>query len=132
MFLPILMLTIVVQSAAAPSFDVATVKPSAPPEGPGPRYVGCHGSDSTPANATIPMGRCVAKGSPLRSVIGYAYNVPPTQLNDIISGPESLGDFYDIEAQAEKPVPVEQMKVMLQRLLAERFKLVLHREKKEI
>jgi uncharacterized protein (TIGR03435 family) len=38
---------------------------------------------------------------------------------------------YDISAKSEKPATEAEMRVMLQGLLAERFKLVFHREKKE-
>jgi uncharacterized protein (TIGR03435 family) len=39
---------------------------------------------------------------------------------------------YDILAKAAGPVPVRELRLMLQQLLADRFKLTLHRETKEM
>src|ERR1700679_3438070 len=41
-------------------------------------------------------------------------------------------DSYDIEAKAEHPASRQQIHLMLQSLLAERFNLRLHRETKEL
>ena len=38
---------------------------------------------------------------------------------------------YDVDAKAAEPVPQEQMKLMLQRLLAERFQFVAHHEMRD-
>jgi uncharacterized protein (TIGR03435 family) len=43
-----------------------------------------------------------------------------------------LNARYDIVAKASEPVPVPQVKLMLQSLLADRFGLALHRETKEL
>jgi len=61
----------------------------------------------------------------LKSAIRWAYHVMDYQ----VSGPDWLGfERYDIAARAAGPVPEEQMRTMLQALLAERFKITLHRE----
>ena len=49
-----------------------------------------------------------------------------------VAGPDWIDpphtEFYDIEAKPDGPVPVEQLRLMLRGLLADRFKLALHRE----
>lgn len=64
----------------------------------------------------------------LSSCLQWAYGVKFYQ----VSGPDWLkSDRYDVEAKAAGPVSRAEMKRMLQALLAERFRLVLHREKKD-
>ncbi len=74
-------------------------------------------------------------GVTLAFIIGEAYNFPVGR----IQGPESLTkeslwgplrQGYDIAAKAEHAVPKEQLRLMLQSLLADRFKLALHWEAK--
>jgi uncharacterized protein (TIGR03435 family) len=58
--------------------------------------------------------------------IWFAYQVKEYQIS---GGPKWLDhDRYDINARATGPVKSPELRVMLQRLLAERFKLVVHRE----
>jgi uncharacterized protein (TIGR03435 family) len=58
-----------------------------------------------------------------------AYNITVRQL----SGPgPALSERYDVAAKAEHAVSRDQMLRMLQSLLVDRFKLVLHRETKEV
>lgn len=73
----------------------------------------------------------------LRSCVKWAYDVKEYQ----ISGPAWLGSAgwlgsdlgrYDIEAKAAAGTPVAELRLMLQSLLAERFKLALHRETKDV
>ena len=120
------------QSPSTPQFEVATVKPVGPVEGPGLRYVACHGTDNTVA-ATVALGRCISKSVPLRLVVAYAYDLPGFMIGQVlVSNSPILGDVYDIEATAGQPVPHAQLRMMLQSLLQERFKFVAHREKREI
>ena len=59
-----------------------------------------------------------------------AYKVQP---NHIVGLPKSFNRTgYDFEAKSERPVSRDGMMVMLQSLLADRFKLALHRETKEL
>lgn len=76
-------------------------------------------------------------GFPLGAVIRWAYGLHPYQQGFEISGPSWLDPglgciWYDIEGKTESDVPVERLRSMLQTLLAERFKLSLHREHREI
>ena len=56
--------------------------------------------------------------------VQWAYGVAFYQISDAHPG----GDRYDIRAKTGSPVAVSQLRMMLQDLLATRFKLVLHRE----
>lgn len=109
-----------------PAFEVASVKPTK--------------SDSRGFDLEFaPSGRFTARGIPLLFLVSTAYNVP-------FRGPrlkgldkEIAGERYDIEATAEPgAIPAEasklvreaKMKLMLQRLLEDRFKMKVLRETK--
>jgi uncharacterized protein (TIGR03435 family) len=65
----------------------------------------------------------------LKNVLMSAYNVKGYQIN----GPSWLdNERFDIVAKVPKGASKEEFRVMLQNLLAERFKLKLHRESKEL
>ncbi len=101
----------------APSFDVASIRPS-PPE------AGRNSSEDY-----SPGGRFDAVNATLHTLLALAYNVKD---NQIAGGPASLDrDRYNIEARAEGDPGQQQMRVMLQSLLANRFGLVIHREMRE-
>jgi uncharacterized protein (TIGR03435 family) len=93
----------------------------------------------------LPGGRFVARNLPLIAVIATAYDLPPFGSPRLTTGPSfdhGVGNArYDIEATAEKSkIPEgatiklrqEKMRLMLQTLLADRFKMILRRETKEI
>lgn len=102
------------QSEKLPEFEVASVKFN--PAG-GPTNVA-----TTPATLTMQNARA-------RTAIAWAYQVQPPQ----ISGPESLdAERYDIFAKASAPVEDDQLRLMLQRLLADRFRLAIHRSTREM
>jgi uncharacterized protein (TIGR03435 family) len=61
--------------------------------------------------------------------IKWSYGVQDSQ----IAGPEWLGSVhFDILAKADLPAGASQLKLMMQTLLAERFQLAFHREKKDL
>ena len=104
--------------AQTPRFEVASVKMSAP---------------ITDGKVMISMGgdpgRINYQGLPLRTLIARAYRVKDYQ----VSGLDAFGsDRYDVVATMAPDTPPEQVALMLQNLLAERFKLKLHREQKEM
>jgi len=110
-------------------FEVASVKVNASSNG---WRGGCHGIDSKSApdgpQATIPLGRCVISGALLTHLIAIAYRI---QVQNIKGGPDWVRESprFDVEAKAENgPVTEEQLLLMLQNLLADRFRLKLHRE----
>jgi uncharacterized protein (TIGR03435 family) len=131
-------MTAAVTTAQTPSFEVASIKKNTSrPSGPDARMLGCHGTNSHSPLMTIPLGRCATRFEPLRLVIALAYDIPPSLLypydGKILSGPEWINsEIYDIEAKAEGPTTEAQLKLMLQDLLADRFKLKLHRESREM
>ena len=105
-------------------FEVASVKPAAPPAGgvirPGPQ--GGPGS-ADPARLTYSF-------STLRDLLVDAYSVKRSQISGAPNWLDSVR--FDIVAKVPEGATKEQAKVMLQNLLAERFKLTLHRETKEL
>ncbi len=73
-------------------------------------------------------GSLTMRHASLSSCIKWAYGLSDFQ----ISGPAWLtSDRFDIVAKAAGPAKEDQLRLMLQTLLNERFKLVLHRDKKE-
>jgi len=125
----LLVLTVCVafgQSAAPPAFEVASVKASAPLEG-GAMMFGSGNMRGGPGS-TDP-GRITYNSVLLKAVVARAYNVKEYQ----VEGPAWLdSERYDIMATMPQGVTKEQLALMLQGLLAERFKLTLHHENKAI
>lgn len=77
-----------------------------------------------------PGGRLVAGNAPLTMLIQRAYGVQSYQ---IVGGPSwAATEGFDIEAKPESPVDQKQMWLMLQTLLADRFKLTIHRETRDL
>ncbi len=109
--------------APAPAFEVASVKVSAPtPSGMMMIRMG-GGPDSTDP------GRITYTGVTLKSLVARAYGVKEYQ----VEGPQWLdGERYDVIATIPKGANKEQVGLMMQRLLAERFHLTLHHEQKPL
>lgn len=104
-----------VAALSAQNFDIASVKRSSQSSG----------TDTLPPQPD-PM-RLNYPGVTLKSVIAFAYSVPIEQ----ISGPKWLGDeHYDIVATLPKGATPDQIPVMLQHLLADRFGVAVHEENK--
>jgi uncharacterized protein (TIGR03435 family) len=102
---------------AKPVFEVATIKPSDP-------------DDSGTGFQT--RGRHVrVQNESITNMIMFAYGVHPKQ---IVGGPDWMKDRYDIDGvpDVEGLPSVRQQREMLQNLLADRFKLKFHREKREL
>jgi len=107
---------------AAPSFDVASVKPSPPPEG-----------DTYRANlGSTVHGEVRLSNTTLSECLRFAYGIS----NDSqVSGPDWIKNKdvrFEIDAKAPPDTPREQLLVMLQTLLVERFRLETHREQKDL
>jgi uncharacterized protein (TIGR03435 family) len=76
-------------------------------------------------------GRLVITAMTVKSVIQWAYGVQFFELFNVDS--PVLNERVDIEAKMERPVgSVMEMQQMLQPLLADRFKLAVHREMREM
>jgi uncharacterized protein (TIGR03435 family) len=108
------------QPTGAVQFEVASVKRvhDGPPPGDIARNL-----DPSP-------GHLAMRNVPLRHALLWAYDLKDYQ----VSGPEWIkGDErYDIVAKAAAPVPESQLRLMLQRLLTERFQLKMRRESREM
>jgi uncharacterized protein (TIGR03435 family) len=89
----------------------------------------------------LPGGRFVARNCPLFFLIAHAYNLP-FQSDRLTGGPDWIHETqYDIEAKPEDgaiPAGVsgkvrdDKIRLMLQTLFAERFRMVMRREIKEL
>jgi uncharacterized protein (TIGR03435 family) len=108
----------------SPAFDVASITPCKPgtPEPP-MEHTGL-------AQFISPGGRFTARATTVKFLLEWAYGIQPSQHS---GGPSWIGvDRYDIVAKAADDATEEQIKLMTQALLADRFQLKLHRERREI
>lgn len=109
--------------AGAIEFEVASIKPSPPPSG-GMMFVGQRGGPGT-ADPTL----FTCENFSLSNLITLAYGIQHYQL----SGPDWLqASIFDVSARVPKEATRDQFKLMLQNLLADRFKLAVHHESKDL
>jgi uncharacterized protein (TIGR03435 family) len=107
--------------APAPAFDVASVRPAAPLDE--------RGAKTRPHRVHTNPGNLVMRNIAMKEAIQWAYDVESYQ----VAGPTFLDDTrFDIVAKAADPATADQMRVMVQTLLANRFQLIVHRENKEM
>ena len=100
------------------TFEVATIKPVPPGQGkPGGTNIEAHTGSVTMRNVG------------LGTMIMWSYKISPWQVTNAPAGNQEL---YDIVAKAAGPAKTDEMRLMMQGLLAERFKLVSHKETKEV
>jgi uncharacterized protein (TIGR03435 family) len=115
-------------AAAPPAFEVASVKVNTAGTNAGMGRGGMGGGRGGGIVTPSPSGISMIN-VPLKAVIQWAYRVQSVQ----VSGPGWLDvDRYDVVAKAAGAVPEDQLRLMMQTLLADRFKLALHRESKEM
>ncbi len=121
-----MLMTILLQTAAAGlsqvktdtaprlEFEVASIKPSKP---------GADGGGIKP----LPGGQTyVATNIPVKVMIKLMYHLNDRQIS---GGPGWLDtDLYDVEAKADRSHNIDELHVMFQNLLADRFKLQYHKE----
>jgi uncharacterized protein (TIGR03435 family) len=103
-----------------PSFEVASIKPAPPPE-PGRMFMGNRGGPGTKD-----PGLWVCTNCPVMLVILQAYDIQPYQLSGVTNT-----ERFNITAKLPEGATKAQFRLMLQNLLAERFKLKIHRESKD-
>ncbi|HLG97060.1 MAG TPA: TIGR03435 family protein [Bryobacteraceae bacterium] len=101
------------------AFDVVSIKRS-PPPGAGPFSVGCRGGPGTDD-----PGLLVCQNWDLASLVGIAYRSEFFH----VSAPDWMHDArFDIRAKVPEGATRDQFAAMWQNMLAERFKLAVHRE----
>jgi uncharacterized protein (TIGR03435 family) len=120
------------QPDAHPAFEVASIKRGASAAGPmGPMGV-----------SYKPGGRMIATNAPLRLLIQFAYaphdspyqgHSLPLRASQVVGGPAWIdSEGYNIEAKPQANTDQKRSWLMLQTLLADRFRLTLHRETREL
>jgi uncharacterized protein (TIGR03435 family) len=109
--------------AAGPEFEVANITPAAQPT---PELFR---SGKIHIGMTVDGSRVDIGGMPLTTLIQQAFRVKQFQ----VIAPAWVGESrWDILAKLPDGAPEAQIPEMLQALLADRFKLVVHRESKEL
>jgi len=114
------------QQPPRPAFEVASVKPN-------------KSGDGNVRLGLQPGGRVVTINTGVRELIRFAYGVQPFQ---IVGGPSWIAsERFDVTAKAEGDVPPQPigaggppgtLQLMMQSLLADRFKLVVHNDTREM
>jgi uncharacterized protein (TIGR03435 family) len=101
----------------APSFQVISIKANV--------------SRSFPAGPEVrPGGSFIAMNATLDRVVRFAFDVPDYRLT---GGPDWVrSDRFDIQANAGEEVSPDQMRRMVQALLAQRFQLAIRRESRQM
>ena len=112
-----LFLFIAVSLWAQPAFEVASVKPADP----------AHRGMSLDK---LPGGRFAASNVSLRMLLKEAYGMRDFQIENTPKWFDS--ERYDVSAKSEKASSSEELSEMLQTLLADRFRLKMHTEEREL
>jgi uncharacterized protein (TIGR03435 family) len=109
-----------------PAFEVASIRVSPPGKREGE---GFKRDMRTGAAVQVSPDSVTIRNSTLRSITCWAYHVFDYQ----VKGPDWLGsERFDITAKAAGQVPEDQLRLMMQTLLADRFKMATHPENKEM
>jgi uncharacterized protein (TIGR03435 family) len=112
------MLAALAGAAYGQTFEVASIKPNT--SGAGGGIV-----RPMPGNQVY-----MAQNMPLLAIMTVAYTVTNRQIS---GGPDWITtERWDLNAKADRSYPTEQLRVMLQKLLEERFQLKLRREPREM
>ncbi len=105
------------QSTEAPRFDAADV------------HIRAHSNNPAPfmSGGVLRAGRYDLRNATMLDLIATAYAV--TDSDTILGGPNWLErDRFDIAAKAPNGTSPDTLKLMMQQLLAERFKLAIHKD----
>jgi uncharacterized protein (TIGR03435 family) len=104
-----------------PAFEVASIKVSQTAPG--------RGLASLREDINTDPARLTVGNVSLNTAIRWAYKLGVYE----IGGPDWISNArFDITAKAARPVPEEQLRLMLQSLLKERFMLAVHRQAKDL
>lgn len=109
------------QTPSLPSFDVASIKPS--------QILREGGRGGRRERIEAPPGSLIMGSVRFSTLVRWAYDVLDYQ----VTGPGWINDErYDLSAKAADPVAEPELRKMLQSLLAERFRLTIHRQTREM
>src|SRR5687768_6575078 len=104
--------------APRPAFEVVSVKKLAQRVAPSPSQASTQSAALYFANVTV------------AGLVQYAYNVRDFAL---VGGPDWISrDLFEVNARAATEVSPDEKRLMVQSLLADRFKLVVRRDKQEM
>jgi uncharacterized protein (TIGR03435 family) len=99
--------------AAQPAFDAASIRVNNDADRPGS------------STAEVSPGLLTMRNQALVYLIQWAYDVPRVE----IEGPPWLRDvWFDVQAKTSKPATEAELRLMLRKLLADRFGLKFHKE----
>jgi len=76
--------------------------------------------------------RFVAFGMPLSFIIEWSYGLNDSRIFGLPEWVKAWEAAYDFEAKSAAPMSESQCKVMVQSLLADRFRMTVHRETREV
>jgi uncharacterized protein (TIGR03435 family) len=107
-----------------PSFEVASIR----------RSTGdISGRVNSSTILTNPPGRLIITNMTVRGIIRNAYGFFIPKRDDVVGGPAWIDDDrWDVQATVEGDQSQARKLLLLQRLLAERFSLVVHRETRQV
>jgi uncharacterized protein (TIGR03435 family) len=114
--LPIALASIGYAQTAA--FDATSIKPNV--------------SGGGPSSLQVTAGRAAMSNVSLKKVMLNAYGIPDDR-EYTVDGPDFLtAEHFDIDATFPADTPVLKVREMMQTMLAERFKLALHKEMRQL
>jgi len=107
-----------VLSAQTPSFEAASIKPTRVVDG--------------PSSSRMTTGQMNMENVSLRKMTLMAYGIPDDRVYALV-GPNWLDtERFDVVARYPGDTPADRVRGMLQNMLAERFKLALHKETRQL
>jgi uncharacterized protein (TIGR03435 family) len=105
------------QTESQPSFDIVSIKPNRTNQG-------------IPLVVFQPGGRMIAGNVNIRQVILVAYGIDNLQL---VNAPDwTTSERFAIEARTSDATPTSTIRLMLRSMLADRFSLVTHSERRDL
>jgi uncharacterized protein (TIGR03435 family) len=102
-----------------PSFEVASIR----------RHLPNSGVHETSCS----NGRFMSQGYPFWDIIAWAYDLKGDAVRELVKRVPSNDrqNYYDIQAESERPATESQCRLMMQALLADRFKFAAHWEPRD-
>jgi uncharacterized protein (TIGR03435 family) len=104
------------------TFEAASIKVLPP---------GNSGERRSPPVIEPTTGNLAMRNVGIGELIMWAFKTGPGQITNVEVA-RAVTDRFDVNAKAAGPAKTDELRIMLQNLLAERFKLATHRETKEV